>query len=128
MLTSLDLAWLDPAIFADAIHRKGAPLNQCWGFIDGTTRRIARPIRNQNVMYSGHKRIHCIKFQVWNVKYLTYIFWDLLLYQYFSSQSLVNCLGEIPSLISLNLNISQGHWQGGVFLGTNMNKPILHSF
>ena len=60
-------------------------------------------------MYSGHKN-HCIKFQVWNVKCLTYIFWDLLLYQYFTNQSLVYCLGGIPSLIPLNLNISQGHW------------------
>ena len=50
--------------FAEAIERKGAPLTSCFGFIDGTTRPIARPIRNQRIMYSGHKRIHCLKFQV----------------------------------------------------------------
>ena len=33
------------------------------GFIDGTLRPIARPTRNQKVMYSGHKRCHGLKFQ-----------------------------------------------------------------
>ena len=64
LLNSLDLVWLDPEMFANAIHDKGAPLDQCWGFIDGTARPIARPIHNQRIMYSGHKRIHCLKFQV----------------------------------------------------------------
>ncbi|CAB3981116.1 Hypothetical predicted protein [Paramuricea clavata] len=63
LLNSLDLFWLDPAVFSNATHQKGSPLDQCWGFIDGTARPIARPVRNQNVMYSGHKRVHCIKFQ-----------------------------------------------------------------
>ena len=30
--------WLDPASFAEAVHAKGAPLQQCFGFIDGTVR------------------------------------------------------------------------------------------
>jgi len=64
LLDSLDLVWLDPEQFAEAIHEKGAPLTQCWGFIDGTSRPICRPVRNQRIMYSGHKRIHCLKFQV----------------------------------------------------------------
>ena len=51
--------------FSAAVHAKGAALQQCWGFIDGTVRPIARPTRNQRIMYSGHKRIHCLKFQVW---------------------------------------------------------------
>ena len=59
LIDSLDLVWLDPEIFSKAIHAKGAPLTQCWGFIDGTQRPIARPIHSQKVMYSGHKRIHC---------------------------------------------------------------------
>ncbi|CAB4028435.1 Hypothetical predicted protein [Paramuricea clavata] len=63
LLTSIDLVWLDPDLFSRVIHAKGAPLDQCWGFIDGTPRPIARPIRNQKIMYSGHKRIHCLKFQ-----------------------------------------------------------------
>ena len=64
LLTSLDLVWLDPELFAEAIEAKGAPLHRCWGFIDGTPRPIARPVRNQRVMFSGHKRTHCLKFQV----------------------------------------------------------------
>ena len=63
-LTSLDLVWLNPGLFSDAIHRKGARLEQVWGFIDGTARPTARPIRHQRIMYSGHKRVHCLKFQV----------------------------------------------------------------
>ena len=50
--------------FAGAIEQKGAPLSTCIGFIDGTIRQIARPVVNQQIMYSGHKRVHCIKFQV----------------------------------------------------------------
>ena len=45
------------------MHRLGAPLGNCFGFIDGTVRGIARPQENQRVMYNGHKRIHSIKFQ-----------------------------------------------------------------
>ncbi|KAK3734504.1 hypothetical protein QZH41_010192 [Actinostola sp. cb2023] len=63
LLTSLDLVWLDPEMFSQVIHAKGSPLTQCWGFIDGTPRGIARPIYNQRIMFSGHKRIHCLKFQ-----------------------------------------------------------------
>ena len=64
LLTSFELIWLDEQSFADAIHMKGAPLQQCIGFIDGTVRPIARPSVNQRIMFSGHKRIHCLKFQV----------------------------------------------------------------
>lgn len=64
LLTSLDLVWLDPELFSQAVEAKGAPLHHCWGFIDGTPRPIARPIRNQRIMFSGHKRSHCLKFQV----------------------------------------------------------------
>ena len=64
LLDSLDLVLLVPELFSQVINDKGAPLNQCWGFIDGTARPIARPIRNQRIMFSGHKRTHCLKFQV----------------------------------------------------------------
>ena len=50
-------------LFLQAIARKGAPLQHCWGFIDGTARHICRPSVNQEEYYSGHKRHHCIKFQ-----------------------------------------------------------------
>ena len=56
--------WLDAATFAKAVHEAGAPLDDCWGFVDGTARPIARPVKNQSVVYSGHKRYHCLKFQV----------------------------------------------------------------
>ncbi|XP_064643071.1 uncharacterized protein LOC135497238 [Lineus longissimus] len=49
--------------FANAVHEKGAPLTNCWGFIDGTPRQICRPKYNQKVCFSGHKRYHCIQFQ-----------------------------------------------------------------
>lgn len=49
--------------YADAIHRKGSPLDTCFGFIDGTVRPICRPGANQRIVYNGHKRLHAIKFQ-----------------------------------------------------------------
>ena len=49
--------------YADAIHLKGAPLDNCFGLIDGTVRRIARPKDNQRIVYNGHKRVHCLKYQ-----------------------------------------------------------------
>ena len=50
LLTDLNQTWLSPAnlqVFADAIHAGGAPLENCWGFIDGTVRPICRPTQNQ---------------------------------------------------------------------------------
>ncbi|KAJ8915566.1 hypothetical protein NQ315_012451 [Exocentrus adspersus] len=41
----------------------GVPLQNCWGFIDGTARPICRPSHNQEQYFSGHKRQHCIKYQ-----------------------------------------------------------------
>ena len=64
LLTSLDLIWLNPEAFSAAVNVKGAALRNCWGFIDSTVRPIARPTRNQNIMFSGHKRVNCVKFQV----------------------------------------------------------------
>ena len=50
--------------FAKVIHRKGAPLNNCFAFFDGTVRLICRPgTVNQRLLYKGHKRVHGIKFQ-----------------------------------------------------------------
>lgn len=48
---------------ARAIHRKGAALDNCWDFVDGTIRPICRPGENWRVVYNGHKRVHCLKFQ-----------------------------------------------------------------
>ncbi|KAK3742549.1 hypothetical protein QZH41_017039 [Actinostola sp. cb2023] len=49
--------------YTDAISANGAPLHNCFGFIDGTVRPIARPGENQRIVYNGHKRVHAIKFQ-----------------------------------------------------------------
>ena len=65
-LESWNQPFLSPEVlqsYADAIHNKGAPLENCFGFVDGTVRRIARPKYNQRIMYNGHKRVHAIKFQ-----------------------------------------------------------------
>ena len=52
---------LNPAAlnqYADAISNKGAALENCFGFIDGTVRTISRPDANQRIVYSEHKRVH----------------------------------------------------------------------
>ena len=48
---------------ADVIHAKGVPLENCFGFIDGTVRPIARPDQKQGIVYNGHKLVHSLKFQ-----------------------------------------------------------------
>ena len=66
LLSDLNQPWLRPAeleLFAQAIHRKGAALDNCWAFVDGTVRPICRPGEQQRVMYNGHKRLHGLKFQ-----------------------------------------------------------------
>jgi len=49
--------------FPDAISNKGAALQNCFGFIDGTIRPICRPSQEQRIMFNGHKRVHSLKFQ-----------------------------------------------------------------
>ena len=51
------------ATYADAVHTKGAALDNCFGFIDGTVWPISRPISHQRIVYNGHKRVHALKFQ-----------------------------------------------------------------
>ena len=66
LLQSFQQAWLAPdklESYANAIHNKGAPLDNCWGFIDGTVRPVCRPGEDQRVLYNGHKKVHSIKFQ-----------------------------------------------------------------
>ena len=66
LLSSFNQPWLTPVKlqdFASAIHNKGAALENCWGFIDGTVRPVCRPGIFQRVMYNGHKRVHALKFQ-----------------------------------------------------------------
>ena len=49
--------------YANAIHLQGSRFENCFGFVDGTVRSIARPTKYQRVMYNGHKRVHAIKCQ-----------------------------------------------------------------
>ncbi|XP_023015958.2 uncharacterized protein [Leptinotarsa decemlineata] len=61
-----NLPWLNLdklRYYSHAVFAKDAPLNNCWGFIDGTTRAICRPTEEQENYYSGHKRYHCVKYQ-----------------------------------------------------------------
>ena len=67
LLVNLDHAWLSRQpiqVFADAVHAKGAALDSCWGFVDGTVRPICRPTENQRAVYNRHKRVHAFKFQL----------------------------------------------------------------
>ena len=57
---------LNPAAlqrYANTIAGKGAPLENCFGFVDGTVRPICWPNENQTTVYTGHKRVHVLKFQ-----------------------------------------------------------------
>jgi len=66
LLASFDQEWLSPENlqrFCDVIHEKGAPLENCFGFVDGIVRQVCRPGRNQRVLYNRHKKVHAIKFQ-----------------------------------------------------------------
>ena len=44
----------------DNIH---PPPQNCFKFIDGTVRPIARRDQQQRIVYNGHKRVHSLKFQ-----------------------------------------------------------------
>ena len=51
------------ALYCSVIQQKGAPLQNCFGFVDGTVSRISSPKINQNIVYNSHKQVHGIKFQ-----------------------------------------------------------------
>jgi hypothetical protein len=41
----------------------GNALLKCFGFIDGTVHQVCRPVKFQKSVWSGHKRVHGMKFQ-----------------------------------------------------------------
>ena len=46
LLSDFQQQWLSPVHLKEydvAIHAKGAALENCWGFIDGTVRAVTRP-------------------------------------------------------------------------------------
>jgi hypothetical protein len=49
--------------FAVAIQNEGSMLPNCWGFIDGTVKRVCRPSIHQEELYNGRKGYHCLVFQ-----------------------------------------------------------------
>ena len=66
LLKTMNQQWLAPVnlqLFVDTIHAIGSPLDNCWGFIDGTVRPICRPRKDHHILYNGHKKVHAIKFQ-----------------------------------------------------------------
>ena len=66
LLHDFNQPWFSPISiqqYTNAIHAKGAPLQNCFGFIDWTVRPVCRPGSNQRVSFNGYKRIHAIKFQ-----------------------------------------------------------------
>lgn len=66
LLSRLNQPLLSQADLVDcsqSVYRKGAALDNCWGFIDGMVRPVSRPGEHQRVLYNGHKRVHAIKFQ-----------------------------------------------------------------
>jgi len=57
--------WTVPKMkrYDHSIRRKEAPAKRVIAFMDATSRFICRPCRDQEVMYSGHKKCHCFKVQ-----------------------------------------------------------------
>ena len=66
-VTEWNHAILSPAnlqIYAAAVHEKGGPLRNCFGFINGTVRPIFWSKKKlQRTMHNGHKRLHAMKFR-----------------------------------------------------------------
>ena len=53
-------------MYEESIHKAGAPLNSCVGFIDCTKIKMSRPGGHcslQSNCYSGHKLFHCLMYQ-----------------------------------------------------------------
>ena len=58
LLNTMNQAWLSAnclQLFADAIYARGALLDNCWGFIDGTVRPCCRPGISENCLQWAQK-------------------------------------------------------------------------
>ncbi len=62
-LENLNSEWIDLESFASAVHNKGCPLDNVWGFIDSTLRGMCKPSEYQELYFNSHKRKHGLKFQ-----------------------------------------------------------------
>lgn len=49
--------------YSSCFSRLGISYSRLFGFIDGKICKICRPVTNQRIYYSGHKRCHCLRFQ-----------------------------------------------------------------
>ena len=66
LLQDMNQPWFNPhnlQLFADSIYRKGAALDNVWGFIDGTVKPCSRTKLFQRQLYNGHQKTHALKFQ-----------------------------------------------------------------
>ena len=45
-------------LYANAVYDKGAALENCWVFVDGTVRALSRPNEFQRILYNEHKKVH----------------------------------------------------------------------
>ena len=77
----LNPPWI--AKYEDGGNSKGAALDNCFCFIDGTVWPISWRMSNQWVVYNGHKRMHAFKFQavrlIANMKEHSYVSFHLSL-------------------------------------------------
>lgn len=65
-LLLFDHVWLTPEYLeqlAAAVQEQGGALDNCWGFLDGTHIKICQSGDNQDLLYSGHKKQHLMKYQ-----------------------------------------------------------------
>ncbi|KAF7310228.1 hypothetical protein MIND_00396500 [Mycena indigotica] len=44
------------------MEARGAPLDSIAAVIDGTLRKVARPVANQGLVFNGWKHFHCLKY------------------------------------------------------------------
>ena len=49
--------------YSDAITTTWPTVERIYAFIDGTKQLHARPLINQRILFSGHKRVHCLSWQ-----------------------------------------------------------------
>ncbi len=54
---------MDHDLYTEKVANKGAPVNNIWGFIDGTLQHVCWLGVDQREFFSGHKRKHGLKFQ-----------------------------------------------------------------
>ena len=62
-LQNVNAPWMNKTSLAELVAAKGCPLDNIWGFLDGTQGRMCHPQTGQESVFNGHKRIHSLKYQ-----------------------------------------------------------------